>query len=198
MSNLIRSRRRQDRIAALFPVLVLLALGVISFWLNTTIERAVIDRHKPGANAPEQFLEQFNSQRYDKDGTLTQQLAAERGTYFPQYNRTVVDRPVFGNRPVGNSPLDVTAAKAVVYGRNEKIDFSGGVRATQPAFNGQPARLLETETLLSVPATGEISTQSAVKMTQADTVVESNGLKFNTKTQQIAGQGPARIVLQPK
>ncbi len=198
MSLSTAGRRRQDRIVAWTPVLFLLLLAALTVWLDFTISRAVVDRHKPGANSPEQFLENFTALRYDAQGALTQQLKAERGTYFPQMNRTVVEKPHFTNQPPQGAQMTVRANKAIVHGKNDRIDFAGNVRAQQPEFEGQPARVLETESLTAVPATGDLSTQAAVKISQANAVVETKGLRANSKTQQFSGQGPARIVLQPK
>jgi LPS export ABC transporter protein LptC len=200
MSALHISRRRQDRVTALLPLLLLALLAVLAVWLDFKINHSVTERHKPAANSPESFIEKFVATRFDGQGTLIQELKAERGSHFPALERMVVERPEFANRPVGSGPIDVRADKAILYGKKtpERVEFSGKVRAQQPAFNGQPARLMETESLTAIPQTGELSTQAAVKMTQADAVVETKGLKANTKTQQFSGTGPARIVLQPK
>ncbi len=200
MSAFAVSRRRQDRIAAWMPVLLLAVLGVLAMWLDWKISHAVIDRHKPAANSPESFIEKFTASRYDGGGILIQELKAERGSHFPALERMVVEKPVFANRPTTGGPLDVSADKAVMHGKKtaDRVEFTGTVRAQQPAFNGQPARLMETESLTAIPQTGELSTQSAVKLTQADAVVETKGMRANTKTQQFSGTGQARIVLQPK
>jgi LPS export ABC transporter protein LptC len=170
------------------PLLLLAALAVLAVWLDFKINHSVAERHKPAANSPESFIEKFVATRFDGQGTLIQELKAERGSHFPALDRMVVEKPEFANRPV------------VLFGKKtpDRVEFSGKVRAQQPAFNGQPARLMETESLTAIPQTGELSTQAAVKMTQADAVVETKGLKANTKTQQFSGTGPARIVLQPK
>ncbi len=200
MSTFSLSRRRQDRIAAWMPVLLLIALGIISVWLDWKISHAVADQHKAAANSPESFIEKFVASRYDGSGAMIQELKAERGSHFPAMEQMVVQKPVFANRPTVGGPLDVSADKAVMHGKKtaDRVEFSGKVRAQQPAFNGQPARLMETETLTAIPQTGELSTQSAVKLTQADAVVETKGLRANTKTQQFSSTGASRIVLQPK
>lgn len=198
MSTFALSRRRQDRLVAWMPLLFLGVLAAITWWLNVTISREVVHRNKPPATSPEQFLETFTALRYDPSGALTQDLKATRGTYFPELNRTVVESPTFAQTTPNTAPLSVRAAKAVMHGRNERIDFSGGVQARQQAWGEQPARLIETDNLTAVPATGELITQAAVRITQADAVVESQGLKANTKSQQVSGTGPARIILQPR
>ena len=182
------------------PLFLLAGLGIVAMWLDWKISHAVLDRHKPAANSPESFIEKFTASRYDGSGALIQELKAERGSHFPAMERMVVEKPVFANRPAVGGPLDVSADKAVVHGKKsaDRVEFTGKVRAQQPALNGQPARLMETEALTAIPQTGELSTQSAVKMTQADAVVETKGLRANTKTQQFSGTGPTRIVLQPK
>jgi LPS export ABC transporter protein LptC len=180
------------------PLIFLSGLAAITWWLNITISREVVQRNKPPATSPEQFLETFTALRYDPSGALTQELKAERGTFFPELNRTVVEKPTFAQTAPNAAPLSVRASKAVMHGRNERIDFSGGVRAQQQAWGEQPARVMETDNLTAVPATGELTTQAAVRITQADAVVESQGLRANTKSQQVSGTGPARIILQPK
>ncbi len=192
------SRRRQDRIVAWMPVIFLLILAVLTWWLDATISRAAVERNKPLATSPEQFLEKFGALRYDAEGALTQELVAQRGAMFPQLNRTVVEKPTFTNQTPNGAAMSVRAEKAVVHGKNERVEFSGGVRAQQLAWGDQPGRVLETDALTAYPATGELSTQSSVKITQADAVVETKGLKANTKSQQFSGQGPARITLTPK
>jgi lipopolysaccharide export system protein LptC len=198
MSTFALSRRRQDRMVAWMPLIFLAMLAVIAWWLEATLSREVVQRNKPPATSPEQFLETFTALRYDPTGALTQELNAKRGTYFPELNRTVVEQPKFSQTAPNTAPLAVRSDKAVLHGRNERIDFSGGVRAQQQSFNDQPARVFETDQLTAVPATGELTTQSAVKITQADATVESQGLRANTKNQTFSGQGPARIILQPK
>jgi LPS export ABC transporter protein LptC len=202
MSAHVIGRRRQDRMVAWMPVIFMLLLGSLSWWLEVKISKAVVDKHKPTVNTPESFAENYASLRYDAEGALTQELTAVRGSHFPQLNRAVVEKPAFRGQSEQGAPIAVKASKAVVElgvkNHPQRIDFEGGVRAEQPAFGEQPARTFETSRLTVFPDSGELATQAAVKITQADTQIETKGLKANTKSQTVSGQGPARIVLQPK
>ena len=61
-------RRRQDRLAALFPVIAIALFALLTFWLDARVTESARAQQKSSQPAPDHFLQNFKIERTAADG----------------------------------------------------------------------------------------------------------------------------------
>jgi len=201
-------RRRQDRLAALFPLFAIALFAILTFWLDARVTESARAQNKSTQPAPDHFLQGFKIMRTDDSGRVESTMTGDRATHFPDNQTTVVERPVYVSEPAEKPRMDVNAARAVIKagqpqpgdtkGGVEQVDFSGKVVAHQAASPGREAITYESETLTVFPKTQQATTESLTRTISGDRVMTTRGLRVNAETKQGQTNRGIEIELRPK
>ena len=196
-------RRRQDRLAALFPLLAIALFAILTFWLDARVSESARLAQKSTQPAPDHFLESFKIQRTAIDGRIESVMVGDRATHFPSTQTTIVDQPRYQSEPAGKPRMDVDAARAVlksdsVKGGVEQVDFSGKVVARQAASPGREAVTYESELLTVFPKTQLAQTDSQTRTVSGDRVMVTQGLRVNADKKQGQTDRGFTVTLPPK
>lgn len=187
MSFLI-SRRRQDRLTALFPLVAVAVFAALTYWLDARVSNSVAERRKATLGSPDHFMEDFKIERTSKDGRIEQTIIGARATHFPSNNTTVIESPKYQSNANGKAPLTVTAKQAVMFNDPakkgvEEARFAGGVVAEQGAHGGRDAIRYESNTLTVFPQTQRAQTADTTRTISADRVVTTQGIEIDAENQ---------------
>jgi lipopolysaccharide export system protein LptC len=187
MSFLI-SRRRQDRLTALFPLVAIAFFAALTYWLDARVADSAAARRKAELSAPDHFMEQFRIERTAKNGRIEQTIVGERATHFPSNNTTVIDAPKYESHVEGKAPLLVNAKQGVIFNDPKKkgieqADFSGKVVAVQGAFNERDPIRYESETLTVFPDSQRAVTNATTRTISGDRVVTTQGIEIDAENQ---------------
>lgn len=196
-------RRRQDRLAALFPLFAVGLFAILTYWLDARVTESARAQKRSTQPAPDHFLQNFKILRTAADGRIESTMTGERATHFPATQSTVVDRPQFESEPTGKPKMDVTAARAILKSSGakehlEQVDFSGKVVAHQAASPGHEAVTYESETLTVFPKTQVAQTESPTRTTSGDRVMTTQGLRVDADRKQGQTSRGIEIELRPK
>ncbi len=196
-------RRRQDRLAALFPLLAIALFAILTFWLDARVSDSARAGQKSTQPAPDHFLENFKIQRTANDGRIESVMVGSRATHFPGDQTTVVDQPRYQSEPAGKPKMEVDAARAVlksdsVKGGVEQVDFSGKVVARQAASAGREAVTYESELLTVFPKTQLAQTDSQTRTVSGDRVMVTQGLRVNADKKTGQTDRGFTVTLPPK
>ena len=196
-------RRRQDRLAALFPLLAIALFAILTFWLDARVSESARSAQKSTQPAPDHFLENFKIQRTAKDGRVESVMVGDRATHFPANQTTIVDQPRYQSEPAGKPKMEVAAARAVVKsdsvkGGLEQVDLSGKVVARQAASPGREAVTYESELLTVFPKTQLAQTDSQTRTVSGDRVMITQGLRVNADKKQGQTDRGFTVTLPPK
>jgi len=196
-------RRRQDHLAALFPVIAVGLFAMLTFWLDARVSESAQSQKKSTQLAPDHFLEGFTISRTAADGSIESTMIGKRATHFPGNDSTVVEFPKFESQPAGKPKLEVQATRAVLLStpaKNtlEQVDFSGKVVARQGASEGREAVTYESETLTVFPKTQQAQTQSQTRTTSGERIMTTQGLRLDAEKKQGQTSRGIEIELRPK
>lgn len=196
-------RRRQDRLAALFPLLAIALFALLTFWLDARVSESAREQKNSAQPAPDHFLEKFKIERTAVDGRVESVMTGDRATHFPGNQTTVVDRPRYQSQPAGKPKMEVDAARAIVKndspkGGVERVDFSGKVVARQDASVGREAVTYESETLTVYPKTQLAQTDSPTRTVSGDRVMTTQGLRVDADKKQGQTDRGFTVTLPPK
>ena len=81
-------RRRQDQLAALFPLFAVALFALLTFWLDARVTDSAREQRRSSQPAPDHFLEKFRIQRTAADGRVESTMVGTRATHFPATQST--------------------------------------------------------------------------------------------------------------
>lgn len=196
-------RRRQDRLAALFPLFAVALFALLTFWLDARVSESARAQRRSSQPAPDHFLQNFKIERTAADGRVESTMIGVRATHFPTTQSTVVEQPRFESEPADKPKLDVIAARAILKSGGvkdglEQVDFSGKVVARQGPSPGHEPVTYESETLTVFPKTQLAQTESVTRTISGDRVMTTQGLRVNADQKQGQTSRGIEIELRPK
>jgi len=196
-------RRRQDRLAALFPLFAVALFALLTFWLDARVSESARAQKSSTQPAPDHFLERFKIQRTAVDGRVESVMIGDRATHFPSNQTTVIALPRYESQPAGKPKMEVNAALAILKSdptKNavEQVDFSGKVVAKQAASEGREAVTYESETLTVFPKTQMAQTDAQTRTVSGDRVMITQGLRVNADKKQAQTDRGFTVTLPPK
>ncbi len=168
-----------DRSTSLVPVVMLVLLAALTFWLSRLIEG---DKPRaPLRHDPDYIVERFELRRFDLEGKLQHTLLGERLLHYPDDDTTVVSAPRLTFHQ--NTPTEISAGMANIGRDGKEVDLVDSVRIIRQAAEGDAAPTrLETRSLKMFPDEERGLTRDAVTITQGRSVVRGQGMEIDNKT----------------
>ena len=177
-----------DRLAALFPLLILAALAGITLWLDYAIQPLDGPR-TVGKSEPDYIVDGLSVVRMDPTGRVQHTLRALKMTHYPEDDLTLLVEPKFVTYSEGRSPVTVTSRHAQVSGNGDNVYFEEGVRVVRAPQGGHSELVMETEFLHVIPDENIAKTDKPVTIHDATGVVVATGLELNSETRVLKLQG---------
>jgi lipopolysaccharide export system protein LptC len=171
----------KDRLIAWSPVILLLLLAVLTWWLDARVRSPNTQLDGIGKHDPEFYIEGFMAVRMNPDGTRRYELTGTRLTHYSDGSGSKLDSPRLLYHDYERAPLKVSADTAEVEGSGENVYFRGNVTVARPAFASNPALGLATDYLHVIPDTEFAKTDQPVTMTEGNSTARSVGLEFDNK-----------------
>lgn len=169
----------KDRAASLFPLVMLVLLAALTFWLNRVVQG---DNPKgPQRHDADYWVEHFEVRRFDPEGKLQHTLVAEKLLHYPDDDTTVVTAPhlTYHQQP----PSEISARTAYIGRDGKEVDLVDDVRVVRHSVSGDtPPTVLATRTLKVFPDDEKGSTNDAVVITQGKSVMNGSGLDIDNRS----------------
>ena len=169
----------RDRTASLFPLLMLVLLAALTFWLNQVIHGE--KPRGPQRHDPDYWVEHFEVRRFDVQGKLQHTLVAERMLHYPDNDTSIVTAPriTYHQQP----RAEVSAQMAYLGKDGKEIDLVDNVRVVRyGALRAALPTVLETRALKVFPDDERGHTDDSVVITQGKSVMRGSGLDFDNKS----------------
>ena len=168
-----------DRFTAAFPLLLVAVLAALTFWLERLVQAPPPARDGSTRHDPDYIVENLVGVTMGPDGTRLHQLEANRMLHYPDDDSTHLESPRLFKYENERLALSITAQRARVSSEGKTVDFDQAVRAVRSATKTQSELVLTTDHLHVVPDDDYASTDSPVKIENANTQVTAVGLEFN-------------------
>lgn len=169
----------KDRAASLFPLVMLLLLAALTFWLNRVIQGD--NPHGPQRHDPDYWVDRFEVRRFDIDGKLQHTVVADKLLHYPDDDTTVVTTPhvTYHQQP----PSEIFARMAFIGKDGKEIDLVDNVRVIRhSAETDSPPTMLETRTLKILPDDEKGHTDDPVVITQGKSIMNGSGLDIDNRS----------------
>ncbi len=170
-----------ERSATLFPLVLLLLLAAMTYWLDRAVQSPGASRDKTLRHDPDYTVDKLLATRMDEKGGVRDTLRAARMVHYSDDDSTELEGLHF--RVLSNSaPLTITAKQGQVSSQGGNIYFQGDVRVTRAPYGGNSALLVTTEYLHLLPDDNIAKTDQAVTIESADMTLSAVGMELNHET----------------
>jgi len=169
----------KNRAASLFPLVMLLLLAALTFWLNRVIQGD--SPRGPQRHDPDYWVERFEVRRFDIDGKLQHTVVADKLLHYPDNDTTIVTTPhlTYHQQP----PTEIFARMAYIGRDGKEVDLVDDVRVIRHgALGDSPRTVLETRTLKVFPDDERGTTNDPVVITQGKSIMRGTGLDIDNRS----------------
>ncbi len=168
--------------AIAFPLVLLLLLAIVTFWINKTVEPSVPKVDGSSRHDPDYMMHNFETTQTDINGDLRYKLAAVEMRHFPDNDTTSLQRPRYTQFAVNKPYTQVEGLRGEVSGDGEEVKLYDNVKVTRQAFEGKGEMTVETNYLNIRPNDELVTTDSPVVIRQLPkTVIYATGMIYEKK-----------------
>jgi lipopolysaccharide export system protein LptC len=191
--------RLYDRIAAALSLVLLVALGLFSFYLSQVAEREQASRSapRPASTEPDYFVERLALLTMDERGQPAYRLEAKQLQHFSQDDTTVFESPVMVSLDPARPRVTVTARRGRMLDGGEEAHLQGDVQVTRAGTANAAPLLAETEFAVVLPSQDIVRTDRPVTVVQGPNRLSGVGMELNNRTRQLRLDSRVSTVWQP-
>ncbi len=168
----------------LFPLLLMLALAMLSLWL----EHAVLDEARapvPRRHNPDYIVENFSVATYNREGATESTLAAAKMIHFPDDDSTELLAPHLVQTKAGQPRMTITAGRGALSQNGEEVFLYDNVVLVRDAAEGVPEARMMTDFLHLVRARSLVRTDRDVAISEAGRVLSGRGMEYYNDSRQL-------------
>ncbi len=165
-----------------YPVVLLLLLAALTWWLERTVELAATGVQKRELKGADFRVENFSAVQSGPDGLPRYTLAARTMLHYPDDDSSHLADPVFTRLDAGSPPLYARADRGVVSDRGEHVYLTDNVRVVQADPGRRGPLTLATSSLHVEPDKDLARTDAPVTITDANTTVTAVGLELDARS----------------
>lgn len=195
MKNWFESRNWSS---ALFPLLLLLALTGLTYWLRLATEMPDPRRDGKHRHDPDYIVQDGTLRKFDATGALKYTLKAKEIVHFPDDDSTDMKLPhliyLHPQKPV----MTMNADYGHMSRDGEQVDLYDNVRLHRAATAKDPETIGTTRQLTILPDDEKAYTREPVLITQGQSVIKGVGLQVDNRLQTYVLESQARAVIESK
>jgi lipopolysaccharide export system protein LptC len=189
--------RVRAAVSAYFPLLLMTALALATWWLVKNSPRApVADEARAISVAPDYTMSRFALERFDATGRLKLRIEGEQMRHFPATDRIEIDGAVIrAIAPDGRVTL-AHAQRAIGNGDGSEVQLLGGAEVTSER-EGDSNLVMRSEFLHAFFVTERVRSHLPVQVQMGATDLRAAGLDYDHAARRLELTGPLRAVMAP-
>jgi lipopolysaccharide export system protein LptC len=168
----------------LFPLLLMLALAGLTFWLELVVREEESTRQSPRRHDPDYIVDRLTHTRFNAQGVAESMLAAEKMLHFPDDDSTDLVAPRLVQTKANQPRVTVTADRATLSQDGEELFLYDNVLVVREAGAGRPETRVQTSFLQVARAQSVLRTDRDVVITEVDRVLSGRGMEYNNDSRQ--------------
>jgi lipopolysaccharide export system protein LptC len=169
----------------LFPLLLMLALAGLTFWLERTV------REEEGAHPsfrrhdPDYIVDNLKHTRYNPLGAVESTLVAAKMLHYPDDDTTDLIAPRLVQTKTNEPRVTVTADRGTVSQDGEEVFLYDNVLLVRDGSAERSETRMRTTFLHVVRGRSVVSTDREVVITEADRMLSGRGMEYRNDSQEL-------------
>jgi len=182
----------------LFPLLLMLALALLTFWLERIVREEEGVHPSLRRHDPDYVVENLAITRFDAAGVPESTLAAAKMIHYPDDDSTELIAPrVVQTKP--NEPrITVTAERGALSQDGEEVFLYDNVLLVREAEADRSETRMRTSFLHVVRGRSIVRTDRDVLITEGDRVLSGRGMEYHNESRQLFLRERVRGRFEPK
>ncbi|HTQ78103.1 MAG TPA: LPS export ABC transporter periplasmic protein LptC [Burkholderiales bacterium] len=175
------------RLAAtrLFPLLLMLSLAAITFWLQQTVRQEQGTPPAPLRHDPDYIIDNLHTVRYDRRGAVESTLDAAKMIHYPDDDSTDLVTPRMVQTKPGEPRTTVTAERGTLSQDGEEMFLYDNVLVVRDASGERPEMRMRTSFLHLVRDRSVIESDREVTITEGSRMLRGRGMEYHNDTGQL-------------
>ncbi len=169
--------------SALFPLSILLALTLLTFWLRYATELDEPRRDGKHRHDPDYIVSDVVMRKLDPNGQLQYTLRSIDVRHYPDDDTTDLLKPRLTQQSEKKAPVTMSADKGRLSDDNKRVDLTGNVFIHRPAARRDEELTASMPDLTVFPDDERAITKSPVVLTKGASWVKGVGMQVDNKAQ---------------
>ena len=185
-----------DRPALWFPLVLLAALALLTTWLDFEVRSSMTEASRRDRHDPDTILHEFSTRQTDKTGAVELVLKAKRLRHYMDDGSADMELPQVEHRDTKGNTLSVRSDRGRSSGDRKTLEFEGRVTLRQGGAVKSPVTL-QTGYLKVLPEKRFATTDQAVRIDSANTLITGHGLDFDMSARTLKLRSRVKVTYQP-
>jgi len=173
-----------SRSSAWLPLVILLVLAGLSFWIESMV-RLPGNGLKGSQAEPESIIENFEAIRTDAEGNPQYQLSARKLRHYSGSSLTEMESPQFVHLGYQGSEVRAISDSATVSTDGNEVDLRGNVQIVRAATSELADMMLKTAHLKIDLEQDRLTSPGAVEISDNLMVARAGAMEYDAKTRVI-------------
>lgn len=174
-----------SRVRSWLPLLPLLALLGVAYWLNLQVLPESIKQESRKRHDPDAIVENFSAVNLDKSGEPHFIMAARKMLHYPDDDSTVLEAPHITILSTELPKIQATAKRGTISSKGDEIFLQDDVQVLREANSRLNELTLRTEYLHILPEQNLTNTDQAITVTDEHSTLHAVGLEMDNKARTI-------------
>ena len=182
----------------LFPLLLMLALAALTFWLEQTVRDEEGIHPSLRRHDPDYVVDNLLHTRFNAEGSVDSTLAAVKMVHYPDDDSTELQSPrVVQTKP--NEPrVTLTADRGALSQDGEEVFLWDNVLLVREASAERPETRMRTSFMHVVRTGSVLRTDREVVISEQDRELSGRGMEYHNDTRQLFLRERVRGRFEPK
>ncbi|MDR2625673.1 MAG: LPS export ABC transporter periplasmic protein LptC [Zoogloeaceae bacterium] len=173
--------RSKIAIANLLPLLALIGIAALTFWLKESASPSQAQAEERPRHDPDAQAENFVVLRFDAEGNLRYRLVADYMAHYPDDDSNHVRMPRLNSYRPQSPEITLSGKSAIVTEQGGRVLVQEDVVLTRAAFAGNPELVARTPELVVLPNEGKAFNRHPVRITQGVSWLSGVGLQVDER-----------------
>jgi lipopolysaccharide export system protein LptC len=182
----------------LFPLLLMLALAALTFWLERTVRQEEGAHPSLRRHDPDYVIDNLKHTRFNAQGLVESTLAAVKMLHYPDDESTDLIAPHLVQTKPNEPRVTMTADRGALSQDGEEIFLYGNVLLVREADADRSETRLRTSFLHLARGQSVIRTDRDVVITEEGRVLTGRGLEYRNDSQEWFLRERVRGQFEPK
>ena len=182
----------------LFPLLLMLALAALTFWLERTVREEEGLHPSLRRHDPDYVVDNLLHTRFNAQGSIESTLAAAKMIHYPDDDSTELVAPrVVQTKP--NEPrVTLTAERGSLSQDGEELFLYGNVLLVREADAERPETRMHTSFMHMARALSVVRTDRDVVISEENRVLSGRGMEYRNDSRELFLRERVRGRFEPK